>query len=170
MKPREAKLSHEELIRLLDYDPATGVFRWKVAPSNRVHVGQSAGSPYRRGYIFVTINGVRYAAHRLAWFYVYKFWPKNEIDHINLVSGDNRITNLREATHQQNVRNVAMQGRNRTGFKGVTPHQQSPHKFIAQITVDGRNLYLGLFDTPEDAHAEYVKASIQHHQQFGRST
>lgn len=170
MKPREALLSHETLTRVLDYNPETGMFTWKVVLSNRAKVGAVAGSLDRHGHRLIPINGTRYSAHRLAWFYVYNVWPKDEIDHENLIKGDNRIDNLREATRQQNVRNVARKKSNKTGFKGVIRHNQSPHKFVAQITIDGLTRYLGIFDTPEDAHAEYVRASKEHHQEFGRPT
>lgn len=168
MKLREASLSHETLTRLLDYDPATGIFRWKITTSNRMKVGDVAGQN-SKGHLIIQVNSLRYMAHRLAWFYVYKVWPEDEIDHKNLVRNDNRIDNLREATHQQNVRNVARKKHNKTGFKGVIRHNQSPHKFAAQITINGKCTYLGIFDTPEDAHAAYVLASQLHHGEYGRS-
>lgn len=76
-------------------------------------------------------------------------------------------------THQQNVRNVSRKKHNSTGFKGVIVHNSYKNskdkKYVAQITIDGITRYLGIFDTPEEAHAEYVRASLQHHQEFGRS-
>ena len=81
---------------------------------------------------------------------------------------DNRIENLREATRSENCRNVAWKKHNKLGIKGVFRHPQSPHKFMAQITINGRPKYLGLFNTPEAAHAAYVEASQQFHGDFGR--
>jgi hypothetical protein len=167
MKPRETKLTHEELTRLLDYDPETGVFRWKVVTSNRVTKGQVAGSNDGKGHLLIRLNGTKYAAHRLAWFYVHKVWPHPEIDHINRVKDDNRIANLREATRNQNNRNVGIKRHNKSGFKGVCRHSQAKHKYQAQILVNGKKIYLGLFDTPEDAHAAYVAASEEHHGEYG---
>jgi hypothetical protein len=167
MKYRETKLSHTELTRLLDYNPETGVFTWKIVTSNRVKVGGVAGSPDRNGHLLICLNGTKYAAHRLAWFFVYKVWPEPEIDHINRVKTDNRIANLREATRNQNNRNVGIKRSNKTGFKGVIFHSQSKHKFVAQITVNGKTRYLGIFDTPEEAHAAYVAASEEHHGEYG---
>lgn len=166
MKPRETLLSHETLTYLLDYDPATGIFRWKATTSNRVRVGDAAGSPDGKGHLMVSINGTKFGAHRLAWFYVHKVWPKDEIDHKNLTKDDNRIDNLREATHFQNVCNARKRRHNTTGFKGVTFHKAA-NKFMAQIRADGKYLYLGLFDTPEEAHAAYVAASKEHHGEYG---
>jgi len=167
MTPREEKLSHAELTRLLAYDPETGVFRWKEVTSNRVKVGDVAGQSDTNGHIIIQVNGLRYMAHRLAWFYVHQQWPSEEIDHKNRVKNDNRINNLREANRNENNRNVSKKKHNTTGFKGVTRHTKSKHKFVAQITVDGRCKYLGIFDTPEDAHAEYVRASMKYHKSFG---
>ena len=67
------KLTHEMLVELLDYDPATGVFTWKVARSNRVKVGSRAGVFHKvwPGYITFKLNTVVYYAHRLAWLYAH---------------------------------------------------------------------------------------------------
>ncbi len=43
MKPREAKLSHETLTSVLDYDPETGVFRWKECKARWLNQGDVAG-------------------------------------------------------------------------------------------------------------------------------
>lgn len=165
MKVREASLSHETLTELLDYNPETGVFTWKKVTSNRVNVGDVAGQKIK-GHLLIQINGWRYMAHRLAWFYVHKAWPKDEIDHENLIRDDNRLSNLREATHQQNVYNVKKRRHNTTGFKGVTFHKAAG-RFMAQIRADRKYIYLGLFDTPEEAHAAYAAASKEHHGEYG---
>lgn len=168
MTSREARLSHERLCAVLSYDAGTGELRWRLRTSNRVRVGDLAGQVDRHGHRMINVDGLRYMAHRLAWFHYYGRWPENEIDHQNLISGDNRIDNLREATHTENVRNCVRRRNNKTGFKGVGRHSQAPHRFQAQITVDGRPIYLGLFDTPEQAHDAYVAASAKYHGEFGR--
>jgi HNH endonuclease/AP2 domain len=167
MKPREAKLDHETLTRILDYDPENGVFRWKAPLSNRVKSGQVAGLPDYHGHIQIGANGDTYSAHRLAWFYVHKVWPENEIDHINRIRNDNRIANLREANRYQNSYNKAKASSNSTGFKGVTRHKAYPGKFMAQIVVEKKNIYLGIFETAEAAHAAYAQASKLYHGEYG---
>ncbi len=169
MKPRETTLTHEMLIRVLDYNPETGVFTWKAPLSNRVKIGDIAGLPDRHGHIQIGINGVRYGAHRVAWFYTNLVWPLNEIDHINGVRGDNRIINLREANRSQNNCNRGKASHNSTGLKGVTRHKAYPGKFMAQIVVEKKNIYLGIFDTAESAHAAYAAASKLYHGEFGRT-
>lgn len=168
MKEREANLERAALTRALNYDPLTGVFLWANPTSNRVAVGEVAGQLDTHGHRLISVNGVRYGAHRLAWFYVHGVWPSDEIDHINLIKDDNRIENLREATRAGNCRNVSRKKNNKSGFKGVMRHSQAKHRFQAQITVNGRPKYLGLFDTAEQAHAAYVRASNLYHQDFGR--
>lgn len=166
MKLREAALSHEELTRLLDYNPETGVFRWKVRTSNRVKAGDVCRDKDGKGAGIISVNGIRYLAHRLAWFYFYKVWPEQEIDHINRAPDDNRIANLREANRTQN--NCNRSNFNLTGFKGVTRHKAYLGKFLSQIQFDKKHYYLGIFDTIEDANAAYVEASFKLHGEWGR--
>lgn len=171
MKPRQAApLTYRRLTEVLRYDPASGVFTWLKTLSNRNPAGRQAGSPDKHGHILICVDGVKYAAHRLAWLYMTKRWPTHEIDHRDLNAGNNKWENLREATHQQNVRNVGRKSHNKTGFNGVCRHSQAKHKFVAQITVDGRPKYIGLFNSPEEAHEAYVEASRRHHGDFGRAS
>lgn len=71
------ELTHEELTRILDYDPETGVFRWKVSGGGR-KIGDIAGCKSKRKNQ-IRICGKIYAARRLAWFYVYKQWPERDL-------------------------------------------------------------------------------------------
>ena len=106
----------ETLRSLFDYNPETGDITWKT---NRgcVKVGDTAGYIMPTGYKSIFHNKRMYLCHRLAWFLHYGEDPLNyQIDHINQVKDDNRIVNLRKATHSQNMLN-----RGREGFvKGVT--------------------------------------------------
>lgn len=158
----------ERLREVLDYDQETGVFAWKISTSNSVKIGDVAGSINGDGYRKIKLDGREYQAHRLAWIYVTGEWPKEFIDHINSTRLDNRFSNLREATHAENRRNVGKQTNNSSGFKGVCWHNQT-QRWQAQIAVNGRNKYLGLFDTPEAAHAAYRVAAEKLHGEFSRS-
>lgn len=147
----------------IEYCPETGTFRWKVAYARCVKVGKIAGSKTRDGYWIIFHRGVRYPAHHVAWFFMTGVWPKR-IDHKNLVKDDNRWTNLREATPAQNNANWRAQG---AYGKGVTFH--SGGKYQAQIKVQGRNHYLGLFETPELANAAYATAAKNYYGEFARA-
>ena len=142
--------------RLLDYDPDTGVFRWREHHYIR-YVGAVAGCSMGSGYRRVHIAGKKYYEHRLAWLYVYGVWPTNQIDHINTVKNDNRICNLREATRSQNHAN-------KSKYKGelLKGVKKYPHgKFSAHVSINNKKIYLGMYDTEEQAHAAYCEAAQQ---------
>ena len=168
---------------ILNYEPDTGVFTWNKRtpdmfssknPSRICSVwnarlsGKKAGKISGPGYVYITVLNKNILAHRLAWFYVNGFWPRKNIDHKNLNKLDNRIDNLREATHSQNMINVPRPKNNTSGFKGVSFSKR--HKsWCACITINYRKHHLGYFKDPEDAHAAYAAAASKHHGEFSRA-
>lgn len=153
----------------LSYDPVSGIFLWKIRVSKKVQANSIAGNIGSNGYryIGITCNGkyTRYAAHRLAWLITVGNLPTNNIDHINGIRIDNRLCNLREATHSENQHNRPMLRNNTSGFKGVSYHK-AINKFAARISLDGKSHYLGYFTTPEKAHQAYCKAAKELHGVF----
>ena len=138
------------LHELLDYDPGTGAFTWRKAPGKRTElVGRTAGFD-SHGYVFLSIDYQKYPAHRVAWFYVYGRWPRDEIDHINRIRSDNRIVNLREATHHQNTCNGPPRRTSKSGLIGVS-WDSGTGQWRAHITVAGRTRHLGRFDSITEA-------------------
>lgn len=95
-------LTAEGVREILDYDPANGVFRWI---SGRLS-GSLAGTDQNQGYRHIAIAGRKHLAHRLAWLYIYDEWPAGNLDHINGIRNDNRISNLRIASPSQNAANA----------------------------------------------------------------
>ena len=87
------------------------------------------------------------------------------VDHKNGDSLDNRRSNLRPASHAQNMQNVGITKANTSGYKGVNWNSDAS-KWHARIRVNGKRLHLGLFDAAEDAHAAYVAAAEMHHGEF----
>jgi len=141
--------------KVLNYDPKTGFFRWKE-PGIKRKVGAIAGTGRGNGYWSISINrSIRYA-HRVAFAWVHGRWPRGQIDHINGRKKDNRIVNLREATNQQNAANSRRRKDNTSGFKGVRK-ARSEGKWWAYIYVNGKDTYIGTYDSPEKAHKAYVK-------------
>lgn len=160
-------LTQERLKALLDYEPATGVFRWRVWRPNGVKPGDEAGTVGKsRGYRNIKVDKRTYLASRLAWLYMTGEWPDARVDHKDLDKINNRWGNLRAATMRQNQHNKTLTKANTTGFKGVTRHRQ---KWQAHIRVDGCLQYLGTFDNPERAHAAYVAAATRHFGTFARA-
>ena len=153
-------LTREEAQQVLDYNSDTGLLTWKFAKGNR-KAGAKAGSIDSYGYLQLSINSKRYKAHRIVWLLIYGSWPNGEIDHIDGDKLNNRITNLRDVSSQINAWNRTLaQKNNSTGYRGVTKHR---NKFMADIKVCGKKIYLGLFDTPELAHQAYLQAKTKHH-------
>ena len=155
------ELTQPRLKKLLHYAPETGVFTWR-AKRQRVKVGGVAGTQHPDGYLRIMIDRKRYAAHRLAWLYVHGAWPVDQIDHRNGVRVDNRAANLRAATASQNQHNSKIRKNNTSGMMGACWHKDN-QKWVAHITIAGRQKYLGYFATPEAAHAAYLAAKAEHH-------
>ena len=160
------QLTQEYLKSILAYDPETGIFIRKTSPSNRVKIGDIAGSPNSKGYLQIMLKNKLYKSHRLAWLYIYGDFPKADVDHINHDKADNRIINLREATKSENLQNqIKKQSGNKSGYLGVCFHKKSK-KYSATISINRKQWHLGLFPTPEEAHEAYLKAKRQIHE-FG---
>src|SRR5215472_12744419 len=94
----------EKLKSILEYDPETGLFRYKQLTNPRRR-GWFSGTRAVNGYMVITIEYKQYLAHRLAWLCIYGELPKGELDHINNNRSDNRISNLRMATRGQQSAN-----------------------------------------------------------------
>jgi hypothetical protein len=157
----EPRLTLARLRELMEYCPETGEFRWRVRRGGRAPAGSVAGSVEGRGYTQIRIDGRHYMAHRLAWLWTFGRWPPAQIDHRDRDRSNNRISNLRKATNGQNNANGA--GWSASGFKGVS---KVGGRWMARIRRDKRERYLGLFETPEEAHAAYCRAAADLHKDF----
>ena len=149
-------INKEILITKLTYFPNEGIFKWNH--NFNADVGYIC-----KEYLYIKINYKKYAAHRLAWLYVYGELPSKNIDHINGNKLDNRICNLRQADNFQNLQNqIKPRKDNKTGFLGV--YFSNKHKkYIAKIVVNHKRIHLGLFKTKEEAGEAYLKAKRLHH-------
>lgn len=143
-KPMTQELK-EFVQKNLSYDADTGVIVWLSSVARRVKTGSEAGWVGKRGYRQVNCLGRLMMSHRLAWFLHYGVEPEDQIDHINGVTNDNRITNLRAVTHQENMKNQKQQSNNKSGVTGVR-WNKGREKWVAYIKVRGEQKYLGLFE------------------------
>lgn len=148
--------SAQQLREVLDYDPLTGWFKWRVRPNRRIKVGDAAGSKACGGYVSVRVFGRLKQAHRLAWLYTYGEWPNGQIDHIDGNRANNAIANLRDVSQSVNQQNRRRASRSNThGFFGASLQGS---RWKAQIMVNGQNIHLGYYDTPGLARAAYIAA------------
>lgn len=148
----------DRLHELLNYAPKTGLFTW-AQKRRGCRIGDVAGCKMRNGYIVIRLDGKLYLAHRLAWLYIHGQWPTAQLDHINQNRADNRLENLREVSNAENAQNRKKMA-NKSGFTGV---RRENSKWVAEIKVNYTTKRLGLYNSPEEAHAAYVNAKKRFH-------
>ena len=154
-------LTAERAREVVDYDPDTGVFRWRRRMGSCAPAGAVAGSLNSKGYWYIQVDGYKYLAHRIAWLITNGAFPADQIDHIDGDQANNRLANLRAVTSAENKQNLRRAHRdNITGLLGVSPKRNG---FTAEIRVDGERRRLGTFATPEQAHAAYLVAKRKLH-------
>jgi hypothetical protein len=157
------ELNEIEMFRcLLDYDPISGNLFFKKSCGNKAKYSV-AGHLRSDGYVRLQINKSMHMAHRVAWIIYYGKHPLFSIDHINGIKNDNRIVNLRDVTHRVNCQNfIKPNANNNSGKLGVGWHKASG-KWTAQISDGGKKIYLGVFESLQDAESQYLEAKRRLH-------
>lgn len=158
-------ITQEFIKSILHYEQETGVFKWISRTSNRINIGDIAGSNKSFGYRQIKVSGKLYCAHRLAFLYVFGRFPLYELDHINGNVSDNRISNLREASRQENMKNRGLYANNSSGYKGVY-FMKSNKRWISAARLNGKNNYLGAFKSALEASNAYQDFAKKHHGEF----
>lgn len=181
----------EKLKNIIHYEPETGKLYWKPRDMDMFsytknptavyngwcskYLGNEIGSINGDGYVLLEIRGRgikkrnSFKAHRVAWALHYGEWPNGHIDHINGIRNDNRITNLRVVTNSENQRNIALKRNNTSGVMGVSYVKKSK-KWVSRIKVEGKNIYLGVFENFEEAVSVRKAAESKYgfHENHGR--
>lgn len=166
---RKSKLKTlAELRELLSYDPLTGEFRRLTTRGPKHKAGQIAGGVTAHGYINITIDGVRYYGHRLAWLFATGEWPKDQIDHADMDRTNNRFANLREASNSDNLCNRGPTKRSKTGYRGVSYATDRKRKPWVAVVTKGARRFMRRFATREEAAARRQVAAQEIHGRFAR--
>lgn len=159
-------ITPERANELLRYEPSSGKLFWKKVTTNRVRVGDEAGSFCKStGYINVVIDGKGYTLHRIAILLATGVYDKTvQIDHIDHDRGSNRFSNLRVVSRAENMRNQSLRNTNKTGVTGVCAKytRKGKLRYSADIMVNYKSINLGIFDTIEEAAAAREEANIKY--------
>ncbi len=151
MKPR-----HEtpELVQLCHqlFEYRDGRLYRKVTVG-RGKAGELAARMEFNGYMVVKIRKRRYKEHRLIYMMHYGECP-DVLDHINRIRHDNRLENLRGCTKGENGINSKVRSDNSSGIRGVC-FAKRQKKWVARIYYQGKQVWLGSFDSKEEAQAAY---------------
>ena len=131
------------------YNPETGLIYNRYGKTSK---------PNKLGYnemcIGVNKKSFKIQGHQFAWYYE-NGYCENELDHINGIRNDNRIINLRSVTRQQNQWN-------QTKAKGYCFIKKS-NKYRAEIRLNYKKIYLGSYNTEQEARQAYLKAKEKYH-------
>jgi len=151
----------ERLKEVLNYNKETGEFTWKVKITTNTKIDSVAGHRDKLGYITIRIDGKTFKAHRLAWLYIYEYWPTKFLDHINRHTGDNRICNLREISVRGNIINRNKSARNTSGIVGVSWFKRDSN-WAVSLKNSEKTYNLGRYATKLEAAKVRRRAEIEY--------
>lgn len=158
------QLTQARALALLRYDPETGVLVRKAG--HRIKTERVISAKTANGYVELMLDREMHYAHRVIWLMQTGAFPLGAIDRLNGERADSHWVNLRDVGLDVNAQNLYRAHRDSaSGLLGVERHHSG--RYCARICTKGVKRYLGLFDTPELAHAAYLAAKAQHHPQAG---
>lgn len=143
-------ITQQQIKSIYIYDPDSGEITRKD--------GRKCGHVAHNGYLRFSVKGTSYSALRLIWLYMTGELPTCDVDHINHNRLDNRWSNVRLASRQENMRNATLSKASTSGFTGITWCKQQG-QWAAQICIDGMTKKLGRYDCKIDAVAARIRAN-----------
>lgn len=156
-------LTKEQLHKLFDYKD--GQLFWKM-PKRKNKIGTLAGTVTARNYTRVQVGKKIYYAHRIIFMMHYGYLPA-EIDHIDNNPANNCISNLRAASHKQNMLNRKLSSNSTSNHKNVN-WKQAANKWVVRIVVAGKRKTIGYFEDIELANLVAQEARNKYHGAFAR--
>ena len=153
--PTKNKLPSLEILEdRLDYDPSTGIFKWKKNMlNNKIKKGTIAGCKKKSNdafYLYIGIDGTQYAANRLAYYMIHKVDPYPlDVHHKDFNTLNNSITNLELLSGADNSSYKQLYINNTSGFSGVRVTSEGKYRTTGYHR--GKEFNLGTFETEAEA-------------------
>ena len=141
------------------YDPISGKLTWRLPTFNN-YVGEEVTSISKQGYYVVNFNKIPRLVHRIIWLYQTGYLPE-QVDHIDHDRTNNKWDNLREVSNTENSKNTSVSKNSSTKINGVS-FMKSRNKYRASITVNRKQIHLGLFDDIASAIQARADADIKY--------
>lgn len=178
----------EYLREAFSYDPESGKVFWKDRPLHHFklprgkkrgdrNIGKEAGTVFRHSHhdsvcgikTSITYGGklLNILMHHVAWRLTNGDIPAGQlIDHIDHDPTNNRIRNLRLATASQNGANMRDRKTKSNGLPRGVYQWKKTGKFWSKAVLNYKSIYLGTFDTPEEARDAFLKKCEEIHGEF----
>lgn len=157
--PSGQELSQDLLRKFYRYNPDTGEFLHRL-DTHQSYAGDTPGYIGNHGYLVCSVGNKEYLIHRLIWLYMTGDMPEM-VDHIDHNKLNNIWNNLREVCNTTNAMNCSVSKNSVTRANGVS-FMKSRSKYRAYITVDRKQISLGLFKTLEEAIEARAKANTEY--------
>ena len=145
-------LTQKRLKELLDYDPDTGIFTWKVSIGGRTK-GTKAGGLHASGMYIIRIDRKIYSAGRLAYLFMTGEWPCGTAMRWNGIKDDNRWENLYDSGNTQFPIDQKT-------IKKFFHYDPDSGRFIWLVSRGGKNKIGAIASTINKEGYQYIKVRI----------